>query len=521
MIGGEALLATLVDSQVDACFANPGTSEMHVVAALDRVPGMRAVLTLFEGVATGAADGYARVAGRPAATLLHLGPGLGNGVANLHNARRAHSPVVNVVGDHATGHKRLDPPLESDLVGLAATVSGWVKVSEKAGALAADAAEAVAASYGPPGCVATLVVPADLAWSETGAGPAGSLPVRAPSPVGNDALRAAITALRSGEPAALLLGGRAVRERGLMAAGAIAGACGARLFCESFPANLERGAGLPAPERLAYLAEFVEAQLSGLRHLILAGATSPVSFFAYPGRPGDLVPDGCEVHQLAGVGDDVTGGLQALAAELGAAAGVGAAPGRPGRPSGALTMQTLADAVGALLPEGAVVVDESNTSGLFVPAATAGAPRHDWLTLTGGAIGFGLPAATGAAVAAEGRKVLCLEADGSAMYTAQALWTQAREGLDVTTVVLANRAYDILNLELSRVGAEGSGPRASAMLDLSDPELDFVSLAKGLGVPAVRTTTADELTVQLERALATEGPSLIEAAVPPLSGGAV
>ncbi len=520
MTGGEALLATLVGCDVDVCFANPGTSEMHLVAALDRVPRMRAVLTLFEGVAAGAADGYARVAGRPAATLLHLGPGLGNGIANLHNARRAHSPVVNVVGDHATYHKHLDPPLESDLVGLAGTVSGWVRVPQGTRTLSADAAEAVSAAYGPPGCVATLVVPADLSWSECPRGPAAALRVRGPAPVAGDVVEQVAAALRSGGPAALLIGGPVLRRRGLEAAGRVAAATGARLHAEYFPANLERGAGLPAPERLSYLAEFVEGQLAGVRHLVVAGTGPPVSFFAYPGRPGDLVPEGCEVHRLGGPGDDVPAALEHLAEAVGAAPGAAlTAPAvRPQRPSCPLTMQTLADAVGALLPEDAVVVDEANTAGIFVPAATAGAPRHDWLTLTGGAIGFGLPAATGAAVAATGRRVLCLQADGSAMYTAQALWTQAREGLDVTTVVLANHAYDILHLELSRVGAEGGGPRAAALLDLSRPDLDFVSLAAGLGVPATRATTAEELTAQLERALAAEGPSLIEAVVPPLSG---
>ncbi len=312
-----------------------------------------------------------------------------------------------------------------------------------------------------------------------------------------------------------------MRRRGLEAAGRVAAATGARLLAESFPANLERGAGLPVPERLSYLAEFVEGQLAGVRHLVVAGTGPPVSFFAYPGRPGDLVPEGCEVHRLGGPGDDVPAALEHLAEAVGAAPG--AAGDRPGRPAptgprARSPCRPWPRRWARLLPEDAVVVDEANTAGIFVPAATAGAPRHDWLTLTGGAIGFGLPAATGAAVAAAGRRVLCLQADGSAMYTAQALWTQAREGLDVTTVVLANHAYDILHLELSRVGAEGGGPRAAALLDLSRPDLDFVSLATGLGVPATRATTAEELTAQLERALASRGPSLIEAVVPPLSG---
>jgi acetolactate synthase-1/2/3 large subunit len=514
--GARALLATLVAAEVDVCFANPGTSEMHFVAALDEVPAMRGVLTLFEGVATGAADGYARVAGRPAATLVHLGPGLANGVANLHNARRARTPVVNVVGDHATYHKRYDAPLESDVAGLAGAVSGWYRVSARADDVGADAAEAAAAALGPPGCVATLVLPADVSWSSSAAGPARPLPRRGPRRVPEGAVLAAAAALQAKEPAALLIGGSALRERGLLAASRVANATGAKLLGETFPANLERGAGLPPLERLGYLAEFIEAQLAGVRHLVVVDTGAPVSFFAYPDKPSDLVPAGCEVHRLAVAGDDGPAALEELAEAVGAGPRTAtlAPAARPDRPTGALTMQTLGAAVGALLPEGAVVVDESNTAGLFTPGATAGAPRHDWLALSGGAIGWGLPAATGAAVAAPDRPVLCLEADGSAMYTVQALWTQAREGLGVTTVVLANHAYDILNLELSRVGAEAGGPRAAAMLDLSRPELDFVALASGLGVPATRATTAEELTDQLERALGEEGPHLIEAVLP-------
>jgi len=521
--GAQALIRTLVASGVDVCFANPGTSEMHFVAALDQVPEMRGVLALFEGVATGAADGYGRVAGKPAATLLHLGPGLGNGIANLHNARRARTPLVNVVGDHATYHKRYDAPLESDVAGIAGAVSGWYRESARADDVGGDAADAVAASYGPPGCVATLVLPADVSWSESANGPARPRPLPPPGLVPPGTVEEVAKVLRSGEPAAILLGGRAVRERGLVAASRVANATGAKLLGETFPANLERGAGLPPLERLGYLAELIGSQLAGVRHIVLVDTRAPVSFFAYPGKPSYLVPEGCEVHLLAGVHDDVPAALEDLAEAVGAAPG-GATlspPGRPERPSGALTMETLAAAVGAVLPEGAVVVDEGNTAGLYVSGATAGAPRHDWLTLTGGAIGQGLPAATGAAVAARDRRVVCLEADGSAMYTIQALWTQAREGLDVTTVVLANHSYAILNIELSRVGAGAGGPKAASMLDLSHPDLDFVSLARGMGVPATRATTADELTEQLERSLSEPGPSLIEACLPDFQGGGV
>jgi acetolactate synthase I/II/III large subunit len=514
--GAQALIRTLAGAGVEVCFANPGTSEMHFVAALDTVPEMRGVLCLFEGVATGAADGYGRMAGRPAAVLLHLGPGLANGLANLHNARRARTPLLAVTGDHATYHKRLDAPLESDIDALAGSVSAWVRRPLRTADVAADAAEAVAAARRPPGAIATLILPADLSWSE-GAGPAAPVPVRSPAPVPDEVTGLMARTLRSGEPCLLLLGGAGVRREGLESASRVAQATGARLLCETFPARLERGAGIPAVDRLAYLAEFAAAQLEGTRHLILAGARAPVSFFAYPGRPGSLVPDDCQVHVLAEPGDDVPGALGALADAVAAQAKpLPQQPGRPAVPDGDLTGETAAAVIGALLPEGAVVCDESNTNSMWLPGATAGAPPHDWLTLTGGAIGQGLPLAAGAAVASPGRPVLALESDGSAMYTISALWTHARENLDVTTVVFSNRAYAILRMELGRVGAETSGEAARSLLDLSRPGLDFVSLAAGMGVPATRARTAPELAAQLGQALAEPGPHLIEAVVPPL-----
>jgi acetolactate synthase I/II/III large subunit len=515
MNGAQALIRTLTGSGVDVCFSNPGTSEMHFVAALDAVPEMRGVLCLFEGVATGAADGYGRMAGRPAAALLHLGPGLGNGLANLHNARRARTPLLLVVGDHATHHKRFDAPLESDIEALAGTVSRWVRRSARSADVAADAAEAVAAAMRPPGGISTLILPADVSWSE-GAEPARPLPVRPPASVPQETIESVAGTLRSGEPCVLLLGGPATRRPGLEAASRVAQATGARLLCETFPARLERGAGIPGIDRLAYLAEFAAEQLAGARHLILAGAAAPVSFFAYPGKASSLIPPGAEVHVLAEPADDVCGALGRLA-DL-------AAPGtkplaheaeRPELPSGDghLTGDAVAAAVGALLPEGAIVSDEANTSGLWLPGATAGAPPHDWLTLTGGSIGQGLPVATGAAVACPGRPVLALEADGSAMYTLSALWTHAREGLDITTVIFNNRSYAILNMELNRVGAEPAGDAARDLLELSRPNLDFVALANGMGVPASRASTPGEFGAQLQQALAEPGPHLIEAVI--------
>jgi acetolactate synthase-1/2/3 large subunit len=514
MNGAQALIRTLVDGGVDVCFTNPGTSEMHFVAALDTVPEMRGTLGLFEGVVTGAADGYGRMADKPAATLLHLGPGLGNGLANLHNARRAGTPVVNVVGDHATYHAQHDAPLQSDIDSAARNVSGWVRTSTRTEDVAGDATDAVAAAMGPPGRVATLILPADVSWGE-GAEPAKPEPPASRVDVADDVVDAVAKVLVSGEPCALLVGGGVTREQGLVAASRVANATGAKLLGETFPARLQRGAGRPPLERLGYLAEFMTAQLDGIRNLVLVDAKAPVSFFAYPEKPSYLVPDGCDVHVLASDADDAVGALEHLADVVGGADPTLQPAQRPERPSGELTGEAVANAIGALLPENAVVSDEANTAGLWVAAATAGAPPHDSLTLTGGAIGQGLPAATGAAVACPDRKVVCLEADGSAMYTLQALWTQSREGLDVTTVIFNNRSYAILNLELSRVGAESSGPKALDMLDLSRPDLDFAALAQGMGVPAARATTADELVTALERGLAEPGPYLVDAVLPP------
>jgi acetolactate synthase I/II/III large subunit len=515
--GAQALMASLVGAGVDVCFMNPGTSEMHFVSALDSVPAMRGVLALFEGVATGAADGYARITGRPAAVLLHLGPGLANGLANLHNARRAASPVVTIVGAHATDHVRYDAPLQSDIEALARTVSGWVRTCGTTRDLAQDAVRAVAAAS--RGQVATLVLPADVSWGANGE-PASPRPAIPPEEVSDDQVRAAADVLSGrpgGEGVLLLLGGKALTARGLTAASRVSAATGARLLAETFPARMERGAGLPAVDRLAYLAEQAEAQLAGLRHLILAGARAPVAFFAYPGRPGDLVPAGCAVTVLADGGQDVQAALESLAGRV--AAGVSAVPAPASPPAaepGPLTAISLANTIAASLPERAIVADEANTSGFALPAALAGAPRHSLLTLTGGSIGQGLPVATGAAVAAPDRPVLSLEADGSALYTIQALWTQAREQLDVTTVLINNAAYAILRLELARTAAGRAGPQAARMLDLSGPTQDFTQISTGLGVPATRVSTAEDLDAALRRAYAEPGPHLIEAMVPPI-----
>ena len=513
MNGAESLVRTLVDSGVDTCFANPGTSEMHVVAALDRVPGMRGVLGLFEGVVTGMADGYGRMAEKPAATLLHLGPGLANGLANLHNARRAATPIVNLVGDHATGHLRYDAPLASDLVGFARPVSGWLRTSTSARTVATDAARAVQASLQPPGQIATLVLPADTAWEEAdGAAPA--LPRPTPAAVGDDAVARTVAALRADRRTVLLLRGAVLRERGLRAAGRIAAATGCELLCDTFTARLERGAGLVEVPRIPYFAEQIVARLAGVEQLVLVGAAPPVSFFAYPDKPSWCTPEDALITYLAHPHEDGVTALEAVADALGAPAGPGGVVEHQvidGVPDG-WNQFTIGQVIARHLPEHSIVSDESATCGLGAAMALQTAAPHDVLSLTGGSIGQGVPLATGAAVASPDRKVVCLQGDGGAMYTLQALWTQARERLDVTTVIFANRSYAILNIELGRVGALPAGevPGRTPLFALDDPALDWVQLAGGMGVEAVQVDTIGAFDAAFSSAMRARGPRLIE-----------
>ncbi|WP_309604554.1 acetolactate synthase large subunit [Phenylobacterium sp.] len=514
MNGADALLSTLVANEVTACFANPGTSEMQFVAALDRSPKMRPVLCLFEGVATGAADGYGRIADKPACTLLHLGPGYGNGVANLHNARRAHTPIVNVIGDHATYHRQYDAPLNSDIAALAAPNSLWVKSADSPDAVAGLAAEAVAASYGPPGGPVSLILPADSAWLETATPDViAQKPVR-PAPDGS-AVEAAARALKAAARPVILIGGQACRAEGLAQAARLE-AAGVRVMCDTFVARQPRGAGHFAPARMPYFGEMALKDLDGVDLMVFAGTTQPVAFFAYPDRPSVLVPTGCATLSLASRAEDAVAGLAALADAMGAPrTGPSQSLKRPDTPpSGALSPQLAGLSIARHLPDGAIVCDDSVTSGggVAVPCMTAAA--HEVLALTGGAIGIGLPLAVGAAVAAPERKVVSLNGDGAAMYTVQALWTLARENLDVTVVVFANNSYRILNIEMTRTGAGAAGPQAARLLGLGDPVLDWVSLAKGLGLPAVRCATAEDFEKAFAAAMAQRGPMFIEAVIP-------
>jgi acetolactate synthase-1/2/3 large subunit len=509
--GAESLVRTLVGGGVNVCFSNPGTSEMHFVAALDRVDGMRCVLALFEGVATGAADGYARMADKPAATLLHLGPGLANGLANLHNATKASTPVVNIVGDHATYHRNYDAPLTSDIETAAKPFSGWVRTSPNAKRVAEDGAAAIAAARTPPGRVATLILPGDTAWDE-GAGPAPVPDVPARAQVSADAIAEAARVLRSGEPTLILITGPVLYEQGLALTARICAKTGAKMMSQTFNRRTERGAGRVSIERIPYPVDQALAALAGLKHIILVGSKVPVAFFAYPDKPSLLAPAGTQFHTLAKPDEDMVHALEWLADELGArdAPIEPAAYAPPQAATGAITPAMLAQSVGALIPENGIVVDEGVSTGRGFFPSTRNAHPHDWLQNMGGSIGIGMPMATGAAVACPDRKVLNLQADGSAMSTIQSLWTQARENLDVTTVLFNNRSYAILRHELANVGAQNVGRKALDMLDLGRPDMDFVGLARGMGVPGERIDSMDGFNRAVAKGLATPGPYLVE-----------
>jgi acetolactate synthase-1/2/3 large subunit len=492
---------------------NPGTSEMQFVSALDRVDGMRSILCLFEGVCSGAADGFARMNRRPAATLLHLGPGLGNALANFHNARKARSPVVNIVGQHTTQHLRYDAPLTADVEAFARPVSAWVRTLQRAEDMGAEAAAAVQAACAPPGQVATLIIPADFSWSEAGQRSAAAQPSARRTPQ-SDSIRAAAAILKSGEPTGLLLGGASVLAPGIYAAGQLAAGLGVRVFADRNAARMERGIGLFAPQRIPYFPEPAEAALAGLKHLILVESLPPVSFFGYPGRRSTLAPEDCAMHVLASIDENGIQALEELVEQCGLSSQVPRVQetSRLGIPKGApLTPETIGLVLAAEMPEGSIVSDEMISVAEPVLNNLGAARPFYHLPLTGGSIGQGLPVAVGAAVACPDRKVIALQADGSAMYTLQSLWTMARERLDVVVVILANRRYQILEIETRRTGAGEIGPRANDMMDLTRPNLDWVKLAEGQGVPGCRATTGDQFADLFREAVKQRGPTLIEA----------
>jgi len=510
MNGAESLVRTLLASGVDTCFANPGTSEMHFVAALDKAEGMRCILGMAETVVTGCADGYARMAGKPAVTLTHCGPGFANGIANVHNARRAHTPMVNILGDHATYHRPFDAPLTTDTEGLARTVSHWVRTSTSSARVGADGAAAVQAALTPPGQIATLILPADTAWNDGGEVGA-PLPAPTRAAVAPDILRAIAQTLRTREPAIFILSGQALSEAGLAAAHRIAQVTGAKLRTPTQVPRMARGRGRAAVDRIPYVVDNALKVLAGTRHVFLVGAKPPTAFFAYPGKPSLLAPPDAVTHVVARPEQDAVAALEWLADDLGAPKNVPISDARikPQLVRGKFEPEPFAHTLAALLPENCIVAEDAVTSGRALFAPTFGAAPHDWLQITGGAIGHGFPCATGAAVACPQRKVVCLQADGAGMYTVQALWTQAREKLDVVNVVFANRIYKILHGELLSVGAQ-PGRASNELFDLARPELDWVKLAGSMGVEATRVETLEGFADVFGAACGRRGPFLIE-----------
>ncbi|MBW4332117.1 acetolactate synthase large subunit [Stakelama sp. CBK3Z-3] len=512
MNGAESLVTTLVDQGVDICFANPGTSEMHFLSALDN-PKMKSVLCLFEGVCTGAADGWYRMTDKPASTLLHLGPGLANGLANIHNAKRASSGMVNIVGEHSLKHLSYDPPLTSDIEGLARPLSYWVRRADSSTTIAWDAATAVAEASSHPGKIATLILPGDTAWKN--AGEAVLPPARPSGRNAPDQARVDQVAkvLRSGEPVLMILGNKATRGRALELAGKVAAGTGCRLGSQFFTARIERGAGRVPLERIPYAVAGGQAFLKDFRHIVTVETKEPVAFFSYPDKPSLLKAPGTTVHSLVEPDEDSVAGFEMLIDALGLK---DTAPVLQERvetppPSGALNPESIANALAAALPENCILVDESLTTGRQTMGFTMGALPHDLINNMGGSIGYGTPVATGAALACPDRRTFCMVGDGSAMYTIQSLWTQAREGLPVTTIIFANNQYAILKAEYSNMGAgEAPGPQAMSMIDIDRPTIDWVAMAKSMGVPGVSVDTAHDFHSAMVRSAGEPGPSLIE-----------
>ena len=514
MNGAQSLVDSFVELGVDTCFANPGTSEMHLVQAIDSNESMRAVLALFEGVCTGAADGYARIAGKPATTLLHLGAGLGNGIANLHNCRRAATPLINVIGDHARHHVAYDAPLTSDVESVAKPVSSWIRTSRSSEGTALDARSAYVAAMSqhpdPLGNISTLIVPADCAW-----GP-GNIPGSAPEPTATrakvDPSLITTVARKVDANTILMIDGVGLNEHGCQAASAIANTTGCQLFTPTFPPVVRGAKNLRSFQRLPYFPEQILELLGKTKRLVLAGCSAPVSFFAYEKLPSYLVPESCELLHLAHRHEDVSAALIDIAQEIGAASPSVDARPRPDRPSGALSIRSISQAIAAQIPDDSILVADSG-GGAAVYPALSNCVDHTWMNLTGGSIGMGGPAAVGAAIAAPDTPVFALLGDGGAMYTNQYLWTAAREKLPLTSVIFANRQYNILEVEYKRLGINEIGEKAASMFDLGNPELNWVSLANAQGVPGERVQTADEFVIALDRAIQSRGPFLIEAVV--------
>lgn len=514
MLGGEVLVETLCNAGVEVCFLNPGTTEVQTIIALERNQKIRPVSTIFEAVATGAADGYARMSGKPAMTLLHQGVGLANGLSNLHNAQKAHMPVVNIVGQHSRNHQRYNVPLMSDVAAFAAPVSGWVREVAEPGDIGKDAAAAYRAAVGPVPKVATLVVPGDCTWTE--AGDPEPAPVSPPAQtVSSEIISAAAKALSEASKSVLILGGPVVMAEDLKLASAIQSATGTRIIGSRFFARIQRGYGRISPDILPYLYAEASADLLDVRNAILIGAEEPATFFDLHDGGGAILPPDCIQYNLAPPGGNFSGTLKNLAEAVGAKHTTTSTQSiLPDQPLGDLTAEKVAAIIARKIPENLIISEEANTSGVSCFDFTKSAAPHDWMGLTGGGLGQGGTAATGAALACPDRKVLCLQGDGAAMYTCQNLWTQARSRLNITTVIFANRSYAVLKMELARLGLENISPDLERLVDLDDPTLDFVKLSESMGVTAMRAGTVEQFSEQFSMCLnANDGPHLIEAVI--------
>jgi acetolactate synthase-1/2/3 large subunit len=507
--GAEAILNVAAAAGIKVCFANPGTTELSLVQALDKTPAIHSVLAIFEGVCTGAADGYTRISGTPALALLHLGPGLANGIANLHNARKANTPVISIVGEHATWHIAANAPLTSDIATLAQPMSKFVHTTTRPESAASDMALTIAQAMQLPSGPATLIIPGDVQWAEIDEQPT-TLKIPEPTPPTSNDIDKATRALRAGN-AALVLSGRALRAAGMRSAERIMRATGCRVLAPTFPPVQDRGAGLLSPDKIPYPPEPARQLLAPYRSVILAGAREPVAFFGYPNSRSGLCAEDANIIHLCPPTTDPSVALAALAEALNAppTQAVPAAE-RPQPPHGALTPLTMCQAVAAAQPDNLIVMDEGATAGFAYYGFSAGAPPFTYMALTGGSIGQGLPCAVGAAAAEPRKRVICLEGDGSSLYTIQALWTMAREKQNVTTVICKNRAYSILRWEMERARTT-PGPASLALTSLENPEISFVKVAEGFGVEARAARTAEQLTEALHYSFKTPGPMLIEA----------
>jgi acetolactate synthase I/II/III large subunit len=509
--GAELTMKTALKAGVKVCFTNFGTTEIPLARSFDTEPGIKPVLGLFEGVCTGAADGYGRMLDKPALTLLHLGPGFANGIANLHNAKRAKTPIVNVVGEHATSHIPLDAPLAMDIEALAGTLAGWHRTNQSPLELSRDMSDALeAAAFGQ---IATLIIPNDYQQAEIDDTEIATAHFVF-DPVDEKMISSGVRFFRKYHKVALILGGRALRQSGLQTAARIKNVTGCDLLTDNLPGYIDRSPELPEVARIPYFPEPAIKMLSQYEAAVIVGTKEPVSFFGYRGVRGKMLADDQPRIIISSKRQNPAEALNCLADALGTTKS-GEQPKtlhtqRPALAGGVLTAEKACQTLAAIQPEGAIIIDEGVTSVSNYYQISSHLPRHSLLTIAGGSIGYGPPCSVGAAVACPDRPVIAIQADGSAMYTIQALWTQAREKLNITTLICSNRRYNILKVEIERAGITGIGPFLKSLYELDNPSLNWVKMGEAMGVPGVAVNTAEQLAEELKAALSSKGPHLIE-----------